>query len=65
MMEHYEYHYWHLSLDLVDISLVLELFAPNRKIKTTYNFINKSLKPIDRQSRVTDLKPGYYEKIMI
>ena len=33
--------------------------APNEDLKTTYDFINKSVKPIDRKAIITDLKPGY------
>ena len=38
---------------------VAELLAPDEDLKTTYDFINKSLKPINRKAIVTDLKPGY------
>ena len=33
--------------------------APDEDLKTTYDFINKSVKPIDRKAIVTDLKSGY------
>lgn len=38
---------------------VAELLALDEDLKTTYDFINKSLKPIDRKAIVTDLKSGY------
>ena len=30
-----------------------------RILKTTYDFINQTLKPIDRKAIITDLKPRY------
>ena len=53
------FHYRHLLFDLVNNAPVAELLAPDEELKTTYDFINKSLKPIDRKAIVTDLKPGY------
>ena len=53
------YHYRHLLFDLVNNAPVAELLAPDEDLKTTYEFINKSIKPIDRKAIVTDLKPGY------
>lgn len=53
------FHYRHLLFDLVNNAPVAELLAPDEELKTTYDFINKSLKPIERTGIVTDLKPGY------
>lgn len=53
------FHYRHLLFDLVNNAPVAELLAPDEELKTTYDFINKSLKPIDRKAIVTGLKPGY------
>ena len=53
------YHYRHLLFDLVNNAPVAELLAPDEDLKTTYDFINKSVKPINRKAIVTDLKPGY------
>lgn len=53
------YHYRHLLFDSVNNAPVAELLADNEDLKTTYDFINKSVKPIDRKAIVTDLKPGY------
>ena len=45
---------------IIDISInnapVAELLALDEDLKTTYDFINKSLKPIDRKAIVTDFK---------
>ena len=53
------YHYRRLLFDFVNNTPVEELLAPDEDLKTTYDFINKSVKPIDRKAIVTDLKPGY------
>ena len=53
------FHYRHLLFDLVNNAPVAELLAPDEELKTTYDLINKSLKPIERTGIVTDLKPGY------
>ena len=53
------FHYRHLLFALVNNAPVAELLAPDEELKTTYDFINKSLKPIERTGIVTDLKPGY------
>ena len=53
------FHYRHLLFDLINNAPVAELLAPDEELKTTYDFINKSLKPIQRTAIVTDLKPGY------
>lgn len=53
------FHYRHLLFDLVNNAPVAELLAPDEELKTTYDFINQSLKPIQRTGIVTDLKPGY------
>ena len=53
------FHYRHLLFDLVNHTPVAELLAPDEELKTTYDFINRSLKPIQRTAIVTDLKPGY------
>ena len=53
------YHYRHLLFDLVNNAPVAESLAPDEDLKTTYEFINKSVKPIDRKAIITDLKPGY------
>ena len=53
------FHYRHLLFDLVNNAPVAELLAPDEALKTTYDFINKSLKPIERKAIVTDLKLGY------
>ena len=53
------YHYRHLLFDLINNAPVAELLAPDEDLKTTYDFINKSVKPNDRKAIVTDLKPGY------
>lgn len=53
------FYYRHLLFDLVNNMPVAELLAPDEDLKTTYDFINKSLKPIDRKAIVTDLKLGY------
>jgi hypothetical protein len=54
-----EYHYRHLLFDSVNNAPVAELLADNEDLKTTYDFINRSVKPINRKAIVTDLKPGY------
>ena len=38
---------------------IAELLAHDEDLKTTYDFINQTLKPIDRKAIITDLKPGY------
>ena len=53
------YHYRHLLFDLINNAPVAELLAPDEDLKTTYDFINKSVKPNDRKAIVTDLKLGY------
>ena len=53
------FHYRHLLFDLVNNAPVAELLSPNEDLKTSYDFINKSLKPKERKAIVTDLKPGY------
>ena len=39
------FHYRHLLFDLVNNAPVAELLSPNEDLKTSYDFINKSLKP--------------------
>ena len=53
------FHYRHLLFDLVNNAPVAELLASDEDLKTTYDFINKSIKTTDRKAIVTDLKPGY------
>ncbi len=56
----YDYfHYRYLLFDLVNNTSVTELLSPNEDLKTTHDFINKSLKPIERKAIVTDLKLRY------
>ena len=53
------YHYRHLLFDSVNNAPIAELLAHDEDLKTTYDFINQTLKPIDRKAIITDLKPGY------
>lgn len=54
-----EFYYNHLLFDLINNAPVAELLVPDEGLKTTYDFINKSVNPINRKAIVTDLKPGY------
>ena len=53
------FYYRHLLFDLVNNAPIAELLAPDESTETTYNFINKTIKPHERKAIVTDLKPGY------
>ena len=52
-----EFYFRHLLFDLLNNTPVVELLAPDEEIKTTCDFINKSLKPIQRTAVVINLKP--------
>ena len=54
-----KYVYRHLLFDIVNNAPLAELLSHNEELKTTYNFINKSVKNQDRKAIVTDLKNGY------
>ena len=53
------FYYRHLLFYLINNAPVAELLAPDEDLKTTCDFINKSVKSIHRKAIVTDLKPGY------